>query len=534
MPNSTSEQERVDPATATASDYDALPYRSMPYAHTQPTHLAAVATLLGIAPPAADRAHVIELGCASGGNLIPLAASCPDARFLGIDLSVRHVEAAQRTIGRLGLQNIEIRHSDIAELRLDGQPFDYLICHGVFSWVPKRAQDAIFRICAEHLAANGIAISATTRSQAGICAGSCATFATIMPATRARPSIASTGRAGCSSRCRRSRARRRRSAVSCARRPKLTAPLPNSYILGEFLAADNDPCYFHEFAARAASQGLTFLCEADLAASVPENIGAEQAKLIRTIAGSNPIALEQYMDFFTGRTFRRSLLVRVEQAASIQRALNPQRLRPLHLVSQLNRDATASTDDAATFRFERRSVTTNDPVLQRALAHLAQVYPASCSVDELFASLGLDQVRDRTNAEARLLSGLLRLAAADHLGISTMQLKTGRAAATNPVVPSLVRMQAADGQEWGTSLHHRAVGLHPALRVVLPLLDGQHDRVALRDQLVVATLNGKIKVAEIEGDGEPGRRSRTETAAARILDQMLRYLEQHALLAPES
>jgi hypothetical protein len=46
---------------------------------------------------------------------------------------------------------------------------------------------------------------------------------------------------------------------------KRIAKLPSSYILGEFLAAENAPCYFHEFINWAGQYGLSYLCEGDLA-----------------------------------------------------------------------------------------------------------------------------------------------------------------------------------------------------------------------------------------------------------------------------
>lgn len=51
-----------------ASDYDVLPYPSMPITHTQPAHLAALAALFGAAAPAVERARVLELGCAAAAT----------------------------------------------------------------------------------------------------------------------------------------------------------------------------------------------------------------------------------------------------------------------------------------------------------------------------------------------------------------------------------------------------------------------------------------------------------------------------------
>ena len=72
--------------TDAGNDYDLLPYPSMPITYTQPAHLAALATLFGVAAPTVDRARVLEFGCASGGNIIRFChASC----HLGMDGGTR-------------------------------------------------------------------------------------------------------------------------------------------------------------------------------------------------------------------------------------------------------------------------------------------------------------------------------------------------------------------------------------------------------------------------------------------------------------
>src|SRR5262249_945275 len=96
-------------------------------------------------------------GCASGGNIIPLAVRFPGARFIGIDLSSRHVADGRSCIRELGLTNIELLQGDIATCDIPLGVFDAIICHAVFSWVPPTLQDAIFRIVATRLAPTGLA-----------------------------------------------------------------------------------------------------------------------------------------------------------------------------------------------------------------------------------------------------------------------------------------------------------------------------------------------------------------------------------------
>src|SRR5262249_16385673 len=139
--------------------YDALPYASEPFPSTHPALLGALARLFGIEAAPLNGARILELGCAVGGNIIPLAARHPDATLVGIDLSGARVAAAPAPLADLGLANIEVRCQGIDDL-LDAAdaPFDYIICHGVYSWVPAVVRESILRICRQRLSARGVAI----------------------------------------------------------------------------------------------------------------------------------------------------------------------------------------------------------------------------------------------------------------------------------------------------------------------------------------------------------------------------------------
>jgi len=108
-------------------------------------------------PPDIRKCRVLELACADGSNLIPMACALPESVFLGIDLSQRQVKAGQQTIAALGLTNIELRPLDIREVDESFGTFDYIIAHGIYSWVPADVQDRILEICRERLSENGVA-----------------------------------------------------------------------------------------------------------------------------------------------------------------------------------------------------------------------------------------------------------------------------------------------------------------------------------------------------------------------------------------
>jgi len=138
--------------------YDENPYESYAHPFSAPGQLAAVAWVLGLEPPDASSASVLEIGCAAAGNLIPFAAMHPRSRALGIDLSRVHIAEGSRRVRALGLENVELLCGDIAHLDLAalGQ-FDFVICHGVYSWVPDEVQDAILAACGQLLTPSGVA-----------------------------------------------------------------------------------------------------------------------------------------------------------------------------------------------------------------------------------------------------------------------------------------------------------------------------------------------------------------------------------------
>ena len=142
---------------ARAISYDEVPYTSLPFLQTHPDRLACLATLFGLQPPALDACRVLELGCASGGNLVPMAVALPRARFVGVDLSPVQIADARTVVAALALDNIEFRAASIADVDDSWGAFDYIIAHGVFSYVPPAVQQRMLEICARQLTPHGIA-----------------------------------------------------------------------------------------------------------------------------------------------------------------------------------------------------------------------------------------------------------------------------------------------------------------------------------------------------------------------------------------
>jgi SAM-dependent methyltransferase len=521
-------QDDPSPASAPITDFDLLPYRSVPFQYTQPAHLAAIAALFSAAAPPAATARVLELGCASGGNIIPLAARFPEATFKGVDLSLRHVEEGRSLISDLGLKNVEIVRSDLADYDFSRLRFDYIICHGVYSWVPDHVQQAILRVCAETLADDGIAYISYNVLPGWHLRRIVRDICLFHSRTEGPPQL----------RVARSRwmleqvARLSDEKSNFGRvlrdEAKLNATQPDSYILGEFLAEENQPCYFYQFMERAAACGLAYVCDAELADSIPENLGPERSKLIREISGTSGIATEQYRDFFTGRAFRRSLLVKTGHLAG--RKISPKNIESLFLSCPLRFDGAASDGERFVFALGDLKLTTNNPMLKEAFSHLAAIYPENCSFRNL-----VDGVVKRTgalavDAETKLSQAMFKGVTSRHVAMSTHHQRVGRAGAVRPKIWPVARSQACRGQQWVASLLHTPVPLPPLLRLMVTHLDGTKDHSVLRSILAGALTAGEVR---IEGFDQLDRQSNVKSAAAALLKQVLNVLEQQALLEAE-
>ena len=137
--------------------YDTVPYQSTFQPQIYPDRMATLATLLGMKPQKIENCRYLELGCGEGDNLIGFAFSLPESEFVGIDLSAKHIEKANKMAAELGLKNIKFLQLDVMKLnREDYGQFDYIAAHGLFSWVPDFVREKVLAIYSEMLTPHGV------------------------------------------------------------------------------------------------------------------------------------------------------------------------------------------------------------------------------------------------------------------------------------------------------------------------------------------------------------------------------------------
>ena len=134
--------------TRSESDpYDRVLYPGHALAQAHPDRLATIATLFGMKPPEVSRCRVLELGCGDGLNLISVGLGLPKAQCVGIDLALSGITRGQEIIQGIGLENVALLQRSILDIDRDFGQYDFIIAHGVYSWVPSEVRDKLFSIC---------------------------------------------------------------------------------------------------------------------------------------------------------------------------------------------------------------------------------------------------------------------------------------------------------------------------------------------------------------------------------------------------
>jgi SAM-dependent methyltransferase len=462
--------------------YDSQPYLSLPFPHCAPERIAAIAHVFGLSAPDPATARVLELGCAAGGNLIPYAARNRDAKALGVDLSGRQVADGQDMIQSLGLDNIRLKRGDIAGLAELPGTFDYVICHGVYSWVPAHVRDAIMRICERQLSPNGIAyISYNTYPgwKAKEVIRDAMLFRSVGqqdPRLRLQAGKSMIDFLG------RSVAPDSIIAKIIGKYAPTVRDGRDDYVAHEFLEPNNLPCYFHDFLAHAADHGLAYLADAQVATMFATNLPPEVAGPLLKEYGGDQRQLEQCMDFIGNREFRQTLLFREGLKRNAGYRLDDRRLRGLHYAADLPCLDGAVSYDARPQRFGSMSAhvaTLATPVFKAAAVLLTEAWPATLSVEAMAAGIGERIGAPPVQVEPELLQFLAMLV---RRGIGAFRLQPmagSRKAGPRPLVPAITRRHAALLAASGNGGHvfndwHEPIMLDAVSMEILPLLDGTH------------------------------------------------------------
>lgn len=524
------------PVESTPNSYDEVPYESHPYPQSHPSRLFTVATLFGLAPPAVATARILELGCASGGNLVPIAEQLPETRIVGIDQSARQIADGLKVVEELGLTNLSLRHASIMDVDASFGTFDYIICHGVFSWVPTEVREKILSICAERLSPSGVAYISYNTYPGWHMRGMIRDMMRYHAAKYATP---------------RHKTQHARALLDFLADSVRNDGGPFSlllhreldglrhqgdhYLFHEHLEENNDPLYFHDFVDMAGRHGLRYLGESRIGTMMTSGFNEGIEKALKVLA-PDQIQSEQYMDFLRNRMFRETLLVRSPSVPNW--ALQADRVRRLHIASG-SRPETDPGDlnspEAVKYRTPSGQVLgTSHPVLKTAMAVLRDAWPNTMTFDALFAAvqgrLGRSAGDEKTSQEhARgLATGILNsYLASDLYDLYGHAVQGPIQPGERPKTLPSVRLRAREGLAV-VNRRHENIRLSDVDRRMAVLLDGSRDRGALLSELTRIAAEGNIRITREEKPvTDP---SEVRRALESILEQSLTHLAKSGVL----
>ena len=489
------------------TSYDEVIYPAYPILYTHPDRLATVASLFGMKPAPVEQCRVLEIGCSDGANLMAMAVGLPQCQFVGVDAAGTAIARGRALAAEVGLKNLTLRHLDLLEMAPDYGEFDYIIAHGVYSWVPEPVRQQILAICKGSLAPRGIAYVSYNA------------FPGCHSRVMLREMMLYHNRdfQDPQQKMREALTLLKLLAHSLVKPPPYSKFLQEEYEriskispeglyhdeLGEVFA----PCYFHEFMEQAGRHDLQFLGEAGFFDMVPRGLTPSATEVIARI--SNDVILkEQYLDFMCGRYFRRTLLCHPD--VPLNRDVKPDCVRSRY-VSTLARPESAapSSEPGAQDTFESGTgakLATPDPLARALLWYLHEREPERIAFGRLVTEV---------EARARRHFGFVPKPDQDVVSDLTEFVWTAYSAGVldlhsfcppfvvevsdKPLASPLARLQARHSDVVST-LDHRSLKFGNCIHQgFVTLLDGSRDRAALRADLMHMFESGKLTLHDEGG-----------------------------------
>lgn len=473
--------------------YDEVPYPSFTFPQTRPDRLSTIGKHFGIETALPDGCRMLELGCGDGTNLLSFAYCHPNSKFVGFDLSKVHIDDADKAKAKLGLENARFECADVTTLSKDelGE-FDFIIAHGLFSWVPDFVRDHMLRIYSECLAPNGIgyiSYNAFPGFHIREIARGIMKFHTdhidgVDEKVNQSATILGFIHEALPKEHLHAKLIERELTELLERTP------PNVY--HDDLSDVNRAFYFHEFASAIDEHGLQYVSESDISSSTVHGFSEDVRKVLNTI-GTDLIRREQYIDFIKFRRFRSSLIC--HSKLNLNREPDPTLVEAFRISSSLKpADVNSRLSDTSTMKFigdKDENVQMNHPLTKTALAELGKVWTKSVGFNELFErsrmSLANSKVETTEDDRRKLATFLLQLFQVDLVHFHRFEPLMADAVSDMPISSAFARWQIEHKCVAVTTM--TGMNLEPEsdlVKLVIELADGSRDKQTIATEIFAA------------------------------------------------
>lgn len=497
--------------------YNEIPYTSHAFAISRPERLAANATLFGMTPAKMETARILELGGAAGQNVIRFAADYPKSKVVCIDLAEVQVADGQKHVKKMGLKNIELKTMSITDIDESFGEFDYIICHGVFSWVPDFVQEKILDICNKNLSENGVAyISYNTLPGWNM-------------ANTIRDMMLYHGENFQNSKEAIEQGRLFLNFVSSALKGNETsyAKFLNGeaekvskqgdyYLRHEHFSENNKSFYFHQFNEMANKHGLKYLCDSSLPSMYLGNMPEKARKELGAV--NDIVRTEQYMDFITNRRFRTTLICK--NSVALDRNITNEKLNSLYFnidvkySGDLNK-VKMDTNTKYEFEVAGRTATSNGAATTALFVASIKNPHQFYSIDEyvkMIQDLGVKT--DKSQIVAEISNAIMTMVFSGGVQVSLIPLNAVHKVSNKPLASPTARAQIELNAQCGvvTSQAHTPFQIDVIKAKLLLLCDGKSEVEQIKDKMLKAFESKEYTITE--GDKE----IKDAKDAKRILD----------------
>ena len=461
--------------------YDRIPYLGRSHQQTHIEKIACIPFLFDIPFPDIHKARVLELGCGDGSNLINMAYTLPNATFIGIDGSLVQIERGLESIALADLNNIMLFHADLMEIEQSLGSFDYIICHGVYSWVPPQIREHILSLCAQLLSPEGIAYISYNALPGwrmfGMVRDMMRYHVRNIPEDhkKVEQSIAMLQFVG----------------------QHIVDPLDpygafvretmnqlthssSEYIFHEYLEEFNQALYFHEFVESLTPHKLQYLGDTDFNTMNNLHFPEQTQDILNDISG-NIYELEQYMDFLRNRRFRCDLIVHDNRELEREVTLDPFTKGFFTLSIFHSHEENISPEEIVqdildnTYIESQNKSIAEIPIFTHSIRSLFEAWPhylsfqQLCTIVETKCAFPL-QEQEQVEIAGLLQTLLLRNTIELHLYQPTIAISITQTPCVSPVARAQIRYQNSISNQ-----HHTMLGLKdPWMSTLLPFIDGNN------------------------------------------------------------
>lgn len=521
----------------TTHTYDDFPYQCLIRPDIQPRHLATLAALFNLQPPSLTTARILELGCGNGINLLATAQSWPQADCLGIDYSARQIAAGQKIIQAVGLNNIVLKQLDILDIDDSLGQFDYIIIHGVYSWVTPRVQNKLLNICQHHLVPNGIAYISYNTYPGWYLNQIMRDMIQYYHVHQFTDKIIRPLETKQLLQWVIDRNQHHQDAYTLLLQEQLTRlqkPDGDNYLYHDLLEEENHPSYFYQFIEQAKQYNLEYVTDIKFR----EGLSAWQT--LKPRFSGDFVTQEQYMDFFSNRKLRMTLLC--HQGLAVNRQLEPKLMSRFYVAAMpflQPTDLPIDINSPAPIFFQKPNshpVPINNPLSKSALLYLIDIYPSNIFFTDLVAYLysqQLNAILAINELSKNLAEELLALFCQELINLDRHAIpRLPTQSSDYPTVIPLARWQATQGQTTVVNSLGQLGQLDEFTCQLLPHLNGQNNRAALLK--VMKRLVEQQHVTVILNEQEVLCSQLAEPELLHILnlylDETLQIIARHALL----